>query len=149
MTKQILFDEDARRQLRQGIQILARTVKVTYGPAGRNVLLQKGFGKSEVTRDGQTVSREIEVAQPFENMGARLMNEVATKTNKEVGDGTTSAIILAEAMVERGSRYAISGINPIELRKGIEKGVAVAISELEKIATPVKNQEEVVQVGTI
>ena len=99
MTKQILFDEDARRQLRQGIQILARTVKVTYGPAGRNVLLQKGFGKSEVTRDGQTVSREIEVAQPFENMGARLMNEVATKTNKEVGDGTTSAIILAEAMV--------------------------------------------------
>jgi chaperonin GroEL len=101
MTKQILFDEDARRQLLQGIRTLARTVKVTYGPGGRNVLLEKGFGKPEVTRDGQTVAREIEVAQPFENMGARLINEVASKTNKEVGDGTTSSVILAEAMIEK------------------------------------------------
>ncbi len=149
MTKQILFDEDARRQLQQGISTLARAVKVTYGPGGRSVLLEKGLGKSEVTRDGQTVSREIEVPHPFENMGARLINEVASKTNKEVGDGTTSSIILAEAMVKRGSRYAISGVNPVELRKGIEKAVAVAVSELESIATAVKKKQEVVQVGTI
>lgn len=149
MTKQILFDEDARRQLLQGIRTLARTVKVTYGPGGRNVLLEKGFGKSEVTRDGQTVAREIEVEQPFANMGARLINEVASKTNKEVGDGTTSSVILAEAMIERGSRYAISGVNPVELRKGIELAVDTAVSELEKIATPVKEEREVVQVGTI
>ena len=149
MTKQILFDEDARRQLQKGISTLARTVKVTYGPGGRSVLLEKGLGKSVVTRDGQTVSREIEVPQPFENMGARLINEVASKTNKEVGDGTTSAVILAEAMIKRGSRYALSGVNPVELRRGIDKAVATAVRELEAIASPVKKKQEVVQVGTI
>jgi len=145
MSKQILFDEDARRQLRKGIMTLAKAVKVTYGPSGRNVLLGKSLGKLEMTKDGQTVSKEIEVKQPFENMGARLLNEVASKTNKEVGDGTTSSIILAEAMIAKGSRYALSGVSPVELRKGIEKAVATAVKELEKLAAPVEKKQEISQ----
>ncbi|HIG05862.1 MAG TPA: chaperonin GroEL [Planctomycetes bacterium] len=149
MSKQILFEDDARRHLREGIRTLAKAVKVTYGPGGRNVLLEKSMGKSQLTKDGQTVSREIEVEKPFENMGARLINEVANKTNKEVGDGTTSSIILAEAMVERGGRFAMTGVSPVELRIGIEKAVATAVRELEAISSPVKKRQEVVQVGTI
>lgn len=149
MSKQILFDEDARRQLRNGIKTLAKAVKVTYGPSGRNVLLGKSMGKLEMTKDGQTVSKEIEVEQRFENMGARLLNEVASKTNKEVGDGTTSSIILAEAMIEKGSRFALSGVSPVELRKGIEKAVATAVKELEKVSAPVEKKQEIVHVGTI
>ena len=149
MTKQILFDEESRRQLRNGIRTLARAVKVTYGPSGRNVLLGKSMGKLEMTKDGQTVSKEIEVAQPFENMGARLLNEVASKTNKEVGDGTTSSIILAEAMIEKGSRYALTGVSPVELRNGIEKAVATAVKELGSLASPVEKKQEIIHVGTI
>ena len=149
MTKQILFDDDARRHLREGVRTLSRVVKVTYGPGGRTVLFEKSMGKSELTKDGQTVSREIEVSQPFENMGARLVNEVANKTNKEVGDGTTSSIILAEAMIERGARFAMTGVNPVELRNGIDKAVATAVRELEAISSPVRKQKEVTQIGTI
>ncbi|MGE4613023.1 MAG: TCP-1/cpn60 chaperonin family protein, partial [Planctomycetota bacterium] len=149
MTKQILFDDDARRHLREGVRTLSRVVKVTYGPGGRTVLFEKNMGKSELTKDGQTVSREIEVSQPFENMGARLVNEVANKTNKEVGDGTTSSIILAEAMIERGARFAMTGVNPVELRNGIDKAVATAVRELEAISSPVRKQKEVTQIGTI
>ena len=149
MSKQILFEDDARRHLREGIRTLAKAVKVTYGPGGRNVLFEKSMGKSQLTKDGQTVSREIEVEKPFENMGARLINEVANKTNKEVGDGTTSSIILAEAMVEGGGRFAMNGVSPVELRNGIEKAVATAVRELEAISSPVKKRQEVVQVGTI
>jgi len=149
MSKQILFDDDARRHLREGVRTLAKAVKVTYGPGGRNVLFEKSLGKSELTKDGQTVSKEIQVSQPFENMGARLVNEVASKTNKEVGDGTTSSVILAEAMIERGGRFAMSGVSPVELRNGIDKAVATAVKELESISSPVQKRQEVVQVGTI
>jgi chaperonin GroEL len=149
MTKQILFDDDARRQMQNGVRKLARAVGVTYGPSGRHVMLEKGLGKSSMSRDGMNVSREIELEQPFENMGAKLLNEVASRTNKEVGDGTTSAVILAEAMIREGLRHVGHGVNPIGLRTGIEKGVEVAVAALEAMAIPVDSRKTIEQVGTI
>jgi chaperonin GroEL len=149
MGKQILFDDEARRQLSNGVRKLGRAVRVTYGPSGRNVMLEKGLGKTVMTRDGLNVSREIEVEEPFHNMGAKLLNEVATRTNKDVGDGTTSAVILAEAIIEEGTRFLGAGVSPIALRTGIEKAVEAAVEGLKEHAIPVENRRMIEQVGTI
>jgi len=149
MTKQILFDDEARRQMQNGVRKLARAVGVTYGPSGRHVMLEKGLGKSSMSRDGMNVSREIELGHPFENMGAKLLNEVASRTNKDVGDGTTSAVIVAEAMIREGLRHVGQGVNPIALRTGIEKAVEVAVAALEAMAIPVDSRKTIEQVGTI
>jgi len=149
MTKQILFDEEARRQLQAGVRKLARAVRVTYGPSGRNVMIEKGLSKASMTRDGLNVSREIEVEHPFHNMGAKLINEVANRTNKEVGDGTTSAVILAEAMIQEGSKYVGHGVSPIALRRGIELAVEKAIEGLVDNSVPVESRKMTEQVGTI
>jgi chaperonin GroEL len=147
--KQILFDETARAKLRAGVVKLARAVKGTLGPAGKNVLLQKSFGGPVATRDGVTVSKEIELEDPFENMGAKLVNEVATKTSDAVGDGTTTATVLAEAIFYEGLKYLQTGVNPVKLRAGIERAVDAAVEHLKTLSRPVKRKEEIAQVGTI
>lgn len=149
MAKQILFDEEARRQLREGVRQLARVVRVTYGPSGRNVMLEKSFGSSTLTKDGLSVSREIEMEEPFLNMGAKMIHEIADKTNKAVGDGTTTAVLLGEAMINSGSRFSATGVSPTALRSGIEKAVASAVKALDALAQPVSARKEVVQVGSI
>ncbi len=149
MSKQILFDDEARRQLQNGVRKLGRAVRVTYGPSGRNVMIEKGFGKTTVTRDGLNVSREVELEHPFHNMGAKLLNEVANRTNKEVGDGTTSAVILAEAMMIEGSKFVGTGVSPIALRAGIERAIESAVAGLAEHAVKVENRKMIEQVGTI
>ncbi len=149
MSKQILFDDEARRQMLSGVRQLARAVGLTYGPSGRNVMINKSLGKVSVTRDGLNVSREVEIEEPFQNMGAKLLGEVAQRTHKEVGDGTTSAVILADSLILEGQRYVGHGVNPIALRVGIEKGVASAVAALEKSAIPVDQRKMIEQVGTI
>ena len=124
MAKQILFNEDARRALGKGVDALANAVKVTLGPKGRNVVLDKKFGAPTITNDGVTIARDIELEDPFENMGAQLVKEVATKTNDVAGDGTTTATILAQAMIQEGMRNVAAGANPMILKRGIEKAVA-------------------------
>jgi len=149
VAKQIMFDEEARRKFLQGVEKLSRTVKVTLGPSGKNVIMEKSFGGPQVTKDGVTVAKEIELEDPFENMGAKLMQEVASKTNDKAGDGTTTATVLAEAILVSGQKYLIAGVNPVELRRGIEKGVEAALARIDELSKPVKNNNEVVQVGTI
>ncbi len=149
MAKQILFDEEARRKILTGVQKLARAVKVTLGPSGKNVVLEKSFGGPQVTKDGVTVAKEIEVEDPFENMGAKLVREVASKTNDVAGDGTTTATILAEAILTSGHKYLVSGVNPIQLRRGLEKACEKAVETIESMAKPVRNKTEIAQVGTI
>ncbi len=149
MAKQIMFDEDARRKFLAGVEKLAKTVKVTLGPSGKNVIMEKSFGGPKITKDGVTVAKEIELEDPFENMGAKLIREVASKTNDVAGDGTTTATILAEAILKAGQRFLVAGVNPIELRHGIDKAVAVAVAEIERQAKPVKNETEIAQVGAI
>ncbi|MFQ5653497.1 MAG: chaperonin GroEL, partial [Planctomycetota bacterium] len=149
MGKQIFFDSEGRRQLEGGIRTLAKAVRVTFGPTGRNVILEKRFGPSSVVKDGVTVAREIEIEQPFENMGAKLLNEVATKTNKEVGDGTTTSVILAEEMISRGRKFVDSGVGPIALRTGMRKAAERAVVALQEMATPIKGRKSIEQVGRI
>ncbi len=149
MAKQIMFDEAARRKALQGVARLAKAVKVTLGPAGKNVILEKSFGGPQVTRDGVTVAKEIELECPFENMGAKLVQEVASKTNDVAGDGTTTATVLAEAILRTGQRYLTSGVNPSELRAGIDAAVTAVVEELERMSKKIKNREEIAQVGTI
>ena len=147
--KQIMFDEVARRKAIQGIERLAKAVKVTLGPAGKNVILEKSFGGPQVTKDGVTVAKEIELECPFENMGAKLVQEVSSKTNDVAGDGTTTATVLAEAIVKTGQRYLMAGVNPMALRAGIDTGVKAVVEELERMSKKVKGREEIAQVGTI
>ena len=149
MAKQIMFDDKARQKMRAGIEKLARTVKVTLGPAGRNVILQKSFGAPSVTKDGVSVSKEIELQDPFENMGAKLVNEVANKTNDVAGDGTTTATVLAEAIFTEGLRYLNTGVNTIALRSGIEKGVAAAVEAISSQARKTRTREDKKSVATI
>lgn len=149
MAKQIFFDSDGRKQLYNGLGKLARAVRVTLGPTGRNVMLEKKFGSSTVTKDGLSVARDIELPQPFENIGAKLLSEVASRTNKEVGDGTTTAVVLAEAMVQVGRRYIEAGVSPIALRSGIDKAVEAAVEALQEMATPVEGRKAIEHVGTI
>jgi len=149
MAKQIIFDEEARRALEKGVNALANTVKVTLGPKGRNVVLDKKFGAPTITNDGVTIAREIEVEDPFENMGAQLVKEVATKTNDVAGDGTTTATLLAQAMIREGMRNVAAGANPMILKRGIEKAVAAVVEEIKKSAKKVETKDAIAQVASI
>ncbi len=146
--KQIAFDSDARERILRGVQKLARAVKVTLGPSGRVVVLQKSFGAPTVTKDGVTVAKEIEVDDPFENMGAQLVKEVASKTSKDAGDGTTTATIYAEALFQEGLKNITSGANPNEIKRGIDAAVTVLTDELKKMSKKVESSKEIAQVGT-
>src|SRR5947209_11582337 len=149
MAKQLLFNEEARRELKRGVDTLADAVKVTLGPKGRNVVLDKKFGSPTITNDGVTIARDIELEDPFANMGAQLVKEVATKTNDVAGDGTTTATVLAQAMITAGLRNVTSGANPMMIRNGINKAVEAVVEEIKRLARPVDNKEETAQVATI
>jgi chaperonin GroEL len=144
-----MFDDEARRKIRDGVQKLAKAVKVTMGPTGRNVMLQKSFGKPSVTKDGVTVAKDIELSDPFENMGAKLVHEVANKTATVAGDGTTTATLLAEWIFNEGLRALASGVNPMAVKRGIDRAVPAAIAELRKSARPVKGHEDLKRVAYI
>src|SRR5271165_6471487 len=132
--KQLQFDESARQALLRGVEKLAKAVKATLGPSGRNVILDKKFGSPTITKDGVTVAKEIELEDPYENMGAQMVREVASKTSDAAGDGTTTATVLAEAIFREGLKYVTSGANPIGIQRGITKAVAAAVDQLDKIA---------------
>ena len=147
--KKVLFGNDATTKMVRGINILADAVKVTLGPKGRNVVLERSFGGPLITKDGVTVAKEIELKDKFENMGAQMVREVASKTNDNAGDGTTTATVLAQAIVGEGMKYVASGMNPMDLKRGIDKAVEAAVVELKKISKPVTTSKEIAQVGTI
>ncbi|MFC1663012.1 chaperonin GroEL [Patescibacteria group bacterium] len=149
MAKQIIFDEKARTALKKGVDQLADAVKVTLGPRGRNVVLDKGFGSPTITNDGVTIAKEIELEDKFENMGAQLVQEVASKTNDVAGDGTTTATVLAQSIVSEGIKNIAAGAEPMSVRHGIEKGAATVVAELKKISKEVKTNDEIAQVGSI
>lgn len=150
MAKEITFDSDARLKLKSGIDALANAVKVTLGPKGRNVIIQKSFGAPAITKDGVTVAKEIELEDPIENMGAQMVKEVASKTNDAAGDGTTTATVLAQAMVAAGMKYVAAGANPMDLKRGIDKAVATVVKNLQKSSTVVGNDfKKIEQVGSI
>ncbi|HEX6818930.1 MAG TPA: chaperonin GroEL [Ktedonobacterales bacterium] len=149
MAKQLVFDEQARRSLKKGIDTLALAVKTTLGPKGRNIALDKKFGAPTVTHDGVTVAKEISLEDPFENMGAQLLKEAATKTNDVAGDGTTTATVLAQAIVNEGLKNLAAGANPMQLRAGIEKGVAAVVEYIRNSATPVEGKKEIAQIATV
>ena len=149
MAKQILFSDIARSKLKRGVDQLADTVKVTLGPKGRNVVLDKGFGSPIITNDGVTIAKEIELEDKFENIGAQIVQEVASKTNDMAGDGTTTATLMAQRMVSEGFKNVAAGANPILIKRGIDQGVVAVVEELKKISKPVKSNEEIAQVGTI
>jgi chaperonin GroEL len=149
MAKQIIFDEEARRSLKKGIDILAGAVKSTLGPKGRNVALDKKFGAPSVTHDGVTVAKEIQLENPFENMGAQLLKEAATKTNDVAGDGTTTATVLAQAIVNEGLKNLAAGANPMQLKAGIDKGTQAIVEYIRKMAIPVEDQKEIAQIASI
>ena len=147
--KKIAYDQEARERMRDGVRQLARAVKVTLGPRGRNVIIEKSFGSPTVTKDGVTVAKEIELEGKYENMGAQLVKEVASKTSDVAGDGTTTATVLAEAIFEEGLKNVTAGANPVSIKRGIEKAVAAVVAQLEKQATKVKGKTEIAQVGCI
>lgn len=149
MAKEIKFGEEARKKLLTGVDKLAGTVKITLGPKGRNVLLEKKYGSPMITNDGVTIAREIELEDAYENMGAQLVKEVATKTNDVAGDGTTTATLLAQAIIREGFKNVAAGANPMILKKGIQGAVEVAVEEIKKISIPVKGKQEVAQVASI
>ena len=149
MAKEILHSEDARKKLKDGVDKLANTVKVTLGPKGRNVVLEKKYGGPMVTNDGVTIAKEIELEDAFENMGAQVVREVASKTNDMAGDGTTTATVLAQAVMEEGVKNVAAGANPMALRRGIEKAAHHVVAELDKMAKPVKSKEEIANVAAI
>ena len=149
MAKQLVFDEDARRALMRGIDALADTVKITLGPKGRNVVLDKKWGAPTITNDGVTIAKEIELHDPFENMGAQLVKEVATKTNDIAGDGTTTATVLAQAIIHEGMRNVAAGANPMAVKRGIEKGVVAIVERIKELSTPVSGKDQVSQVASI
>ncbi|MDR4506998.1 MAG: chaperonin GroEL [Candidatus Brocadiaceae bacterium] len=147
--KQLVYDEFARKSLQKGIKQLADTVRVTMGPTGRNVILEKGFGSPSITKDGVTVAKEIELKNPFENMGAKMVSEVASKTSDIAGDGTTTATILAEAIFNEGLKNVTAGANPMAIKRGIDNAVEIVVAELKKLSKLVKGKSEISQVGTI
>mgnify|MGYP003572853794 CR=1 FL=1 len=149
MAKEIKYSAKARESMLKGIDTLADAVKVTLGPKGRNVVLDKSFGSPNITKDGVTVAKEIELEDKFENMGAQMVKEVASKTSDVAGDGTTTATVLAQAIYREGSKLVAAGVNPMSVKRGIEKAVEVAVGELKKLSKPTKDQEEIAQVGTI
>ena len=149
MAKKLAYSEDARQALLRGVDHLADTVKITMGPKGRNVVLEKKYGSPLITNDGVTIAKEIELEDPFENMGAYLVREVATKTNDVAGDGTTTATLLAQSMVHEGMKNIAAGANPMVMKRGIQKAVDVAVEEIKKISQPVSGTEDITRVGTI
>jgi chaperonin GroEL len=149
VAKQLIFDETARRSLKKGVDRLADAVKVTLGPKGRNVVLDKKFGAPTITNDGVTIAREVELEEPFENMGAQLLKEVATKTDDVAGDGTTTAVVLGQALVNEGLRNVTAGANPMIVKRGLDKGVEVVVERLKEHARPVDNREQIAAVAAI
>jgi chaperonin GroEL len=149
MAKEIKYSQKAREAILKGVDTLADAVKVTLGPRGRNVVLDKSFGSPNITKDGVTVAKEIELENKFENMGAQMVKEVASKTSDVAGDGTTTATVLAQSIYREGSKLVAAGVNPMAIKRGIEKAVEVSVEALKKISKPTKDQEEIAQVGTI
>ncbi|MDR1506137.1 MAG: chaperonin GroEL [Treponema sp.] len=149
MAKQLLFNEEARRKLLAGVEQISKAVKVTLGPKGRNVLLDKKFGAPTVTKDGVSVAKEVDLADPYENMGAQLLKEVATKTNDVAGDGTTTATVLAYSLVKEGLKSVAAGMTPIELKRGIDKAVEIAVDEIKKNSKEIKDTEEISHVASV
>ncbi len=148
-SKQMMFSQEARQQFLEGLTKLSNAVKVTMGPTGQNVLLEKSWGAPRITKDGVSVSKEIELEQPFENMGAKMINEVASKTSDLVGDGTTTATVLAESIYREGLKLVTAGVNPMSLKRGIDQAVAVAVKSIAAQATPIKNSADIEKVATI
>ncbi len=149
MAKMIAFDQEARDAMRRGVSKLARAVKVTLGPKGRNVILQKSFGSPTVTKDGVTVAKEIDLEDAYENIGSRMVREVATKTSDVAGDGTTTAIVLAEAIFNEGLRAVVAGVNPVQMKQGIEQAVEDITAKIHKMSIPIKSKTEMAQIGTV
>src|SRR5215472_5770562 len=149
MAKTIAFEQEAREAIRRGVSKLARAVKVTLGPKGRNVILQKSFGSPTVTKDGVTVAKEIDLEDVYENMGARMVREVASKTSDVAGDGTTTATVLAEAIFNEGLRAVVAGVNPVQMKRGIEKAVADITEKLHKMSIPTKTKKDLENVASI
>ena len=149
MAKQLKFGDDARRALEKGLNTLADTVKITLGPKGRNVVLDKKYGAPTITNDGVTIAKEIDLEDPFENMGAQLIKEVATKTNDIAGDGTTTATLLAQAIVREGLKNLAAGANPMGLKRGIEKATETAVEALKTMSRPIKGKQDIAQVASI
>jgi chaperonin GroEL len=149
MAKQLMFDDTARAHLKDGLSQLAKAVKVTLGPTGRNVILHKSWGSPKVTKDGVTVSKEIELPEPFKNMGAKMVNQVASKTSDEVGDGTTTSTVLAEAIYAEGLKYVTAGVNPIAIQRGINKATEVVTKFIESVSVEVKGHSDIAKVATI
>src|SRR4030067_3814678 len=147
--KELVFGTDARAKLKRGVDQLADAVKATLGPKGRNVVLDKKFGNPTITKDGVTVAKEVELSDPIENMGAPMVKEVATQTSDIAGDGTTTATVLAQAIVREGLKSVAAGMNPMDLKRGIDKGVLAGVWALEKISRPCSDNKEIAQVGTI
>src|ERR671926_46819 len=147
--KELHFNVDARAALKRGVDQLAEAVKVTLGPKGRNVVIDKKFGAPTVTKDGVTVAKEIELTDPLENMGAQMVKEVATKTSDNAGDGTTTATVLAQAIFREGLKNVTAGVNPMALKRGIDSAVAAVVEELKKMSVPTKGKKEIAQVGSI
>jgi len=147
--KDIRYNEEARRLILKGIETLSNAVKVTLGPSGRNVILEKKFGSPTITKDGVTVAKEIELKDPFENLGAQLVREVASKTSDVAGDGTTTATILAEAIFKEGLKQVVAGGNPMEIKRGIDKATDLVVEELKKLSREVKENVEIEQIGAI
>ncbi|RLA83051.1 MAG: molecular chaperone GroEL, partial [Deltaproteobacteria bacterium] len=147
--KEIKFNTEARDKVLRGVDILANAVKVTLGPKGRNVILEKTWGSPTVTKDGVTVAKEIELEDKFENMGAQMVKEVASKTSDVAGDGTTTATVLAQAIYREGVKVVAAGANPMDVKRGIDKAVETVVEELKKMSKPTKDQKEISQVGTI
>src|SRR5262252_4516888 len=147
--KDVRFHEDARHKMLDGVNILANAVKVTLGPKGRNVVLDKSFGAPRITKDGVAVAKEIELSDKFMNMGAQMVKEVASKTSDVAGDGTTTATVLAQAIVREGMKYVAAGMNPMDLKRGVDKGVVAVVDELKKISKPTTTSKEIAQVGSI
>jgi chaperonin GroEL len=147
--KDVKFGMDARQRMLRGVDILADAVKVTLGPKGRNVVLEKSFGAPRITKDGVTVAKDIELADKFENMGAQMVKEVASKTSDEAGDGTTTATVLAQSIVREGAKAVAAGMNPMDLKRGIDLAVDAVVEDVKKRAKKVSTSAEVAQVGTI
>src|SRR5579885_2843832 len=147
--KEVKFADDARTRMANGVNVLANAVKVTLGPKGRNVVIDKSFGAPTVTKDGVSVAKEIELKDKFENMGAQLVKEVASKTSDDAGDGTNTATLTAQAIIREGLKAVSSGRNPMDVKRGIDKAVATAVEELKKISKPCKDSKSIAQVGTI
>ena len=149
MAKELRFGQEARKAVLEGVNILADVVKVTLGPKGRNVVLERSFGSPTVTKDGVTVAKEIDLEDHFQNIGAKMVKEVASKTSDTAGDGTTTATVLAQAIYREGARVVAAGTNPMDLKRGIDAAVEQVSKELKKLSKPVKDQKEISQVGTI